>query len=111
MAHAGTRTPGVVWAGKGCVIPWLGGTQSKETDFEVLTGTGYEWANQKTGDPPPPYSMHAGHDKSTLFIGRCNAGGSVKIGKINFDNKLYYSDDSVKEKSDCDDPHEILLCH
>lgn len=108
-------TPGMVDRERGCVITYSGGVHVKESDFEVLDGTGFKWAKQSRGDSAPPHAYVGGDDDHSgerpLYLGRCNVNGKSRIGKIDFDSRMYYTIDGQTEESNCDEPHEILLCN
>ena len=114
-----TVTPGMVdtKSDNGCVITWNGGTKTKETDYEVLSATGFEWAKQANGAGAPINAYQAGHDcdgnsPRPIFIGKCtDVDSKYRIGKIDFISKMYYTSDGKNEVTNCQEPHEIFVCN
>ena len=93
----------------GCVVPY----RQKEYFFkdqhmfEVLVAKSVDWVARHGTDPLPEHTLVVGSKlEGNSYVGRCNVGGALVIGKIDY---LLSNSLSGREWKDCNN-HEVLVC-
>ena len=101
---------GYLYAGGDCVATYWG--VHNDTTFEVLTGTGFDWAIQDGYGNETASTFKVGQDENgPVYLARFPRGNSSFIGKVCAQGCWYVNgtDPDTDQPYDCD-PHDILLC-
>ena len=99
----------------GCNIVLNRAVQVRDSNYQVLTGTGFEWTKLYNGDDIPDHAYVAGQDNrkpkvtKPLYAGRCDYDGELILGKVEANAKMYFTD-GERYIMNRNEPHEILIC-
>ena len=93
--------------GSSCVSSMSG--VMKDNSFEVLTGTGFDWAIQDGGyQNVPANAYQVGSNPNPVYVVRFFVQDTAFIGKLT-DDGCWYADQSGHQPNDCSSV-DVLLC-
>jgi len=89
--HEGEMLPAKVIPSKSCAYVCFGGYEVNKSNFEVLTGYGYNWVTpHHHAIPPNAVSTGRSRNGEPLFIGRGHHHGSLTPGLVSVSQRCLY---------------------